>query len=89
MGMARLLDANAECSQAAWLSRAKVRVLELSFRCNITNYYFYFRFIAFVNCIIPMTSIRKFPPRASAQAGHSGQYRLDAGDLTKIHERGI
>jgi hypothetical protein len=23
-----------------------------SFRCNITNYYFYFRLIAFVNCDI-------------------------------------
>jgi len=36
------------------VGQAKVRVLNsgaetASFGCNITNYYFYFRFIAFVN----------------------------------------
>src|SRR5208282_6063614 len=36
-----------------------------SFRCNITNYYFYFRFIAFVNCDslaeLPGTRLHRLP----------------------------
>src|ERR1039458_1688844 len=36
-----------------------------SFRCNITNYYFYFRLIAFVNSDIPA----ELPGNAVAQAG--------------------
>jgi hypothetical protein len=53
MGMARLLGAKPECPPAAWLDAAKVRgVGTTSFRCNITNHYFYCRFIAFVNCDI-------------------------------------
>src|ERR1035437_3141756 len=66
MGMASLLDAKPECSQAAWLGQTKIRVLATSsFRCNITNYYFYFRLIAFVNSDI----LAELPGNAVAQAG--------------------
>src|SRR5579862_1242110 len=55
IGMARLLKVSPNVSQNAGRQACcrKIRMVELCcFRCNITNYYFYFRLVAFVNSVI-------------------------------------
>ncbi len=49
MGMEGSLIAQPECRPAADWARRKSDIGTAQFRCNITNHYFYFRLIAFVN----------------------------------------
>ena len=71
MDMVRLLRLNPNIRNRPVLIRAKIRGLRVRFRCIITNYYFYFRFIAFVNYnILVLTD-----GHALAQAGGVERWR--------------
>jgi hypothetical protein len=87
MGMAELLSTKSRTVRLSLVVCSEGSVIGFtSFRCNITNYYFYFRLIAFVNLVILLRGNENADCGAGNPApGTKSKAALEGGCMT--HEK--